>query len=230
MLTIIACDVMREELTSVNSNPEVVFRFVSVGLHRWPERLKEELKRILAEEVPDGTTAVVLGFGLCGGALSGLRAHGVPLVIPKVHDCIPLLIGSHSEYGQELEREKGTFFLSGGWLEGERTLLTEYRRVRDRHGEAKARKVMTTMLDSYNRILFVKTGHPRQDLRLAEASELAGLLDLTLDIRDSSSVWLEQMTSPPWDSERFVIIEPGEQIREEHFTVPDGVTPPAYQV
>jgi hypothetical protein len=217
MLTIIACDVIKEELLKIAANSPVEFRFVSMGLHRWPERLKEELGRILAEEISPETTAVVFGFGLCGGALAGLRTAGVPLVIPLSHDCIPLLIGSRLEYHEELAREKGTFFLSGGWMEGERTLLSEYRRVLERHGEVKARKVMAAMLDSYHRILFITTGHPRQEQRLAEARELALLLGLSLDVRNNSGLWLEQLINGPWDRERFVVIEPGSKIIEELF-------------
>jgi hypothetical protein len=218
MLTIIACDVMKEEFLRISANSPVEFRFVSMGLHRWPERLKDELERILAEEISQKTTAVVFGFGLCGGALAGLRAAGVPLVIPLSHDCIPLLIGSRLEYHEELAREKGTFFLSGGWMEGERTLLSEYRRILERHGEVKARKVMATMLDSYQRILFITTSHPRQEQRLAEAQELALLLGLSLDVRSNSGLWLEQLINGPWDQARFVVIEPGGVIREELFT------------
>lgn len=217
MLTIIACDVMKEELLKIEANCPVEFRFVSMGLHRWPDRLKEELGRILAEEISPETTAVIFGFGLCGGALAGLRAAGTPLVIPLSHDCIPLLIGSHLEYHEELAREKGTFFQSGGWMEGERTLLSEYRRVLERHGEVKARKVMATMLDSYHRILFITTGHPRQELRLTEARELALLLGLSLEVRSNSALWLEQLINGPWDQARFVVIEPGGEIREELF-------------
>jgi Protein of unknown function (DUF1638) len=229
MLTIIACEVMKEELLRVAATRPVQFRFVSLGLHRWPERLREELARILSEDIPDGTGAIVLGFGLCGGALNGLRAPGVPLVIPRVHDCIPLLIGSQLEYQRELKREKVTFFLTGGWLEGERTLLTEYRRVRNRHGEIKARKVIATMLDSYRRILFVTTGHPRQDLRLAEARELSALLDLPLEIRDSSSLWLEQIVNGSRDTDSFIVVEPFGEIGEELFSSPPHPPPLACQ-
>lgn len=221
MLTIIACDVMKEELLKIAGAESVQFRFVSMGLHRWPERLKEELRRILVEDIPDGTSAIVFGFGLCGGSLAGLRSPGVPLVIPRAHDCIPLLIGSRAEYRQELEREQGTFFLSGGWMEGERTLLSEFRRVRERHGEVKARRVMATMLDSYRRMLFVTTGHPRQEQRLAEARELSLLLDLPLEVRDSNSLWLERLISGPWDADRFVVVEPYGEISDEQFSCPD---------
>jgi len=217
---VVACEVMKEELTSLAGSRADRFRFVSMGLHRWPARLKEELARLIAEDLPDGCTALILGFGLCGGALNGLKAPVVPLVVPRSHDCIPLLFGSHEEYLRELTKERGTFFLSGGWLEGERTLLSEYRRVESRHGEAKARRVMAAMLDSYRRLLFITTGHPRQDALLLDARRLAELLDLPLTVSSGSDLWLERLLNGPWDRERFLVIEPGGEIGEELFSAP----------
>jgi hypothetical protein len=220
---------MKEELLTLDQTSPLQFRFVSMGLHRWPERLREELARILDDEIPDGTTAIVFGFGLCGGALSGLKAPGIPIIIPRAHDCIPLLIGSREEYTHELEKEKGTYFLSGGWLEGERTLMTEYNRVRERHGAVKARKVIATMLDSYQRILFVSTGHPRQEERCAEARELAQLVDLPLDLRSGNSSWLNNLINGPWQSDTFIVIEPYGTVSDEHFTSSDAIQPAFFQ-
>ncbi|WP_136513177.1 DUF1638 domain-containing protein [Geomonas edaphica] len=112
---IIACEVMKEELLAVPLHREVEFEFVSMGLHRWPDKMREELRRFLAET--DGVRRVVLAFGLCGGAVSGLAAASAELHIPRAHDCIPVLLGSSYSHESLLQEEKGTFFLSGGWLE-----------------------------------------------------------------------------------------------------------------
>ena len=151
----------------------------------------------------------VLAFGLCGGAAAGLPAPGVPLTIPRVHDCIPLLLGSPEAHAQLRDEEKGTFFVSGGWLEGERTVFTEYRRVRERYGEQKARRVMATMFDAYRRLVFIHTGHPREEEHLATARELAQLLDLSFAERDGGSVWLERLVNGPWEGDDFITIQPG---------------------
>ncbi|HEY6006710.1 MAG TPA: DUF1638 domain-containing protein [Geobacteraceae bacterium] len=220
MIGIIACEVMKEELLAVATERPVAFRFVSMGLHRWPERLREELRRLLGETT--GCEAVVLAFGLCGGAVAGLRAPGVPLAVPRAHDCIPLLVGSPQAYAAVRAEEQGTLYLSGGWLEGERTLLSEYRRSRERFGEAKARRIMATMLDGYRRLLFLDTGHPRQEQRREEARELAALLSLDFCVRRGRDAWLARLVNGPWDGEDFVLIGPGEELREEYFAVPAG--------
>ncbi|RPH99922.1 MAG: DUF1638 domain-containing protein, partial [Zetaproteobacteria bacterium] len=45
--------------------------------------------------------AVVLAYGLCGGATAGLEARTVPVVLPRAHDCITLFLGSRERYATE---------------------------------------------------------------------------------------------------------------------------------
>jgi len=212
---IIACDVMKEELLAVPLERPVEFHFVSMGLHRWPDKLREELRTVLSQSA--GVERVVLAFGLCGGAVAGLAAPELPLVIPRAHDCIPVLIGTRPVYELLVQEEKGTYFLTGGWLEGERTVFTEYRRVRDKYGEKKALRVMSTMFDAYRRMVFIHTGHPRESEHIATGKELAGLLGLEFMERSGDNAWLASIVNGPWDEERFITLAPGETLTEGHF-------------
>lgn len=212
---IIACDVMKEELLAVTPQHPVTFHFVSMGLHRWPDKLREELRTVLA--TIEGKSRVVLAFGLCGGAVAGLTAPGIPLFIPRAHDCIPLLLVSHYTHEELVREEKGTYFLSGGWLEGERTVFSEYRRVRDRYGEQKAKRVMATMFDAYRRLVFIYTGHPRENDHLATGRELAELLGLKFTIRPGRDAWLRRIVNGPWDGDSFIEIAPGMVLQETDF-------------
>ncbi len=212
---IIACDVMKEELLAITPTHPVIFHFVSMGLHRWPDKLREELRAVLASAT--GRDRVVLAFGLCGGAVAGLTAPGIPLFIPRAHDCIPLLLGSRYTHEELLREEKGTYFLSGGWLEGERTVFSEYRRVREKYGEQKAKRVMATMFDAYRRIVFVHTGHPRETAHLATGRELAGLLGLEFLTIGGRDAWLRRVVNGPWDGDSFIEIAPGMVLLETDF-------------
>jgi uncharacterized protein DUF1638 len=214
---IIACDVMKEELLAIAPQHPITFHFVSMGLHRWPDKLREELRSVLA--ALEGKNRVVLAFGLCGGAVAGLTAPGVPLFIPLAHDCIPLLLGSRYTHEELVRQEKGTYFLSGGWLEGERTVFSEYRRVRDKYGEQKAKRVMATMFDAYRRLLFIHTGHPREAEHLATGRELAGLLGLEFIALPGRDAWLRRVVNGPWDGDSFIAVEPGKAISETDFGV-----------
>lgn len=215
MTRVIACEVMREELLAVKASHPVTFEFVSMGLHLWPERLREELRGIL--ERAGGPERIVLAFGLCGGAVAGLRSPGVPLFVPRAHDCIPLFFGSREAYEAARAEETGTFYVTGGWMEGERTLLSEYRRAREAYGERKARRVMATLFESYRRLVFVRTGHPREGAHLALAMETANLLKLELKERTGKSSWLERLVNGPWTEDLFLEVEADGEIRQEDF-------------
>jgi hypothetical protein len=206
---------MKEELLDVLTDRAVEFHFVSMGLHRWPDKLREELRGVLAQSA--GVERVVLAFGLCGGAVAGLTAPDLPLFIPRVHDCIPVLMGNRPGYEDLMRQEKGTYFLTGGWLEGERTVFTEYRRVRDKYGEKKARRVMATMFDAYRRVVFIHTGHPREAQHNETGKELAVLLGLDFFERVGDNAWLARIVNGPWEADRFITLAPGETLSEGHF-------------
>lgn len=214
---------MKEELLAVPLLRDVEFEFVSMGLHRWPDKLREELRRLLSET--NGVRRVVLAFGLCGGAVSGLAAPSAELHIPRAHDCIPVLLGSSYSHESLLQEERGTFFLSGGWLEGERTVFTEYRRVREKYGEAKARRVMATMFDAYRRLVFIRTGHPREERHMATGQDLASLLELEYREAWGRSAWLQRIVNGPWDEEAFVTVAPGQTLTEGDFGIAGGSVP-----
>ncbi len=214
---IIACDVMKEELLTIKPNHQVEFQFVSMGLHLYPEKLQQELQDILAGS--PGYSRIILAFGFCGGAVKNLRASDCLLTVPLVHDCIPLFLGSKQVYEGLQEENKGTFYLTGGWLEGEKTVLSEHRRLCDRYGEKKALKVLAMMYDSYRRLLFLHTGHPREEENLVKLGEVAQLLNLSLEKRQGSRRYLEKIVNGPWAEEDFINIPPGGVVDEGDFGI-----------
>jgi hypothetical protein len=95
------------------------------GLHDTPQKLREEVsKKILEvenawEENPyrRRPDAIVLGYGLCGKGISGIKAGRLPLVIPRTDDCIGLLLGSQQRYLEYFDKYKGIYWFSPGWLD-----------------------------------------------------------------------------------------------------------------
>src|SRR5512137_2941225 len=110
---VIACATVMEELRP-HLPPETSVRQLDFGLHRHPEKLKERLQQEI-DEAPAGHT-ILLGYGLCGGGAEGLRAEHNRLVIPRVHDCIALFLGSREAHQAQTAQEVGTYYLTKGWL------------------------------------------------------------------------------------------------------------------
>lgn len=213
---IVACEVLREELLRVPAAAPVSFAFLPMGLHVTPGKLRAALALELAR--PRAAARVVLGYGLCGNAVEGLASPHAPLVVPRVHDCIPLLSGAPSGCGAD--RPRGTFWLSGGWMEGERTLAAEHARTARRFGEAKALRVLDRLLEGYERFVFLRTDHPRAAAREADARSLAAVARLPLETAAADGGFLRALVNGPWDDVRFVHVPRGAPVQAAAFHVP----------
>lgn len=117
---LLACEVLYRELClcAARSTAVVDVEFLTQGLHDLPSaEMCRQLQEQVATTDPTRHDAVLLGFARCNNGLVGLRAPGVPLVLPRAHDCITLLLGSRQAYREYFDAHPGTYYLSGGWLE-----------------------------------------------------------------------------------------------------------------
>src|SRR5450755_1759704 len=119
-LKLISCEVIfREMCDAVARSPhQVDVEFLPKGLHDLgAPNMREALAAAVAKADPSLYDAVLMGYGLCGNGLAGLRAISIPLVIPRAHDCIALLFGSRQKYREYFEQNPGVYFHSTGWQE-----------------------------------------------------------------------------------------------------------------
>lgn len=212
---IIACEVLRRELSALTAAAPTELSFLPMELHLQPQKLHAELQRQV--DAAAGCARLILAFGLCGGAATGLRAGRCPLLLPRVHDCRPLLLGSRQKLAQLQGEEKGTFYLSDGWLRTEHNILAEHRRQCEKYGERKAARLLAHLYDSYARVLFIHTGTAQAAQSLALSRRIAALLQLEHQETAGSPAYLEKILNGPWDEADFVHVAPGEAVAAEDF-------------
>jgi hypothetical protein len=118
-LKVIACDVLRRELyeAAARARHAAAITLLPQGLHDNSDTCREHLQAEVDAATPDVCDAVLLGYGLCNNSLVGVRAGALPLVVPRAHDCITLLLGSRERYQRLFEEEPGTYWFSSGWVE-----------------------------------------------------------------------------------------------------------------
>ena len=106
---IIACGVLEEEIRAAAERLNITIdeEYLPAGLHEQPERLKQELQAAVNRAAAE-YDAVVIGYGLCGRGTVGLQAGSVPLVMPRVHDCIAMFLGSQKRYKEQFSTNPGT--------------------------------------------------------------------------------------------------------------------------
>ena len=202
---VIACATVAEELgrLGVPGDRMTVLEF---GLHMDPDELRNTLQSTI--DGLEGDDDILLGYGLCSFAVVGLKSGDHRLVIPMVQDCISLFLGSEEARMAMLEKEPGTYFLTKGWIEASDSAYAEYKRLEERYGEHRARRVARAMLANYTRLALIDTGNYKMDQYRTFAREQAALLELEFEEIPGSNRLLERMLSGDWDSE-FQVVLPG---------------------
>lgn len=204
---ILACQTLKAELALAIQETKVDFPIIYLesGLHSTPEllhkRIQEEINRI------DNVDTILLLFGYCGNSLLGIKSDKVKLVLPKVDDCIPLLLGS-CEIRKNISKEMGTYFLTKGWLDYENNLIKEYERCIERYGQARTSKIMKIMLGHYKRFMLIDTGAYLLESVLAQTQDIARKLNLCHDVTPGSLRLFYKLLRGEWDDE-FLVLEPG---------------------
>lgn len=219
---ILACSTIRDEFekAAAEADCRYPFQWVESGLHLRPESLRRRLQEEL--DCLDHADRVLLGFGFCGLAVVGLTSRGYELVIPKVDDCISLLLGS-KENRERCSQSGGTYFLTKGWLEGEYNIWTEYQAVLARFGLERTERIYRRMLAHYRFLGLIDTGAYELSALLPLVSEIAATLNLSTRVLPGSDLYLKKLLSGPWNGEDFVITPPHTQI--ELFHLDANLTP-----
>ena len=192
--------------------------WVESGLHNVPGQLAQRLQQEL-DALPGTVERVLLGFGFCGNAVKGLHTGNFTLIVPRVDDCITLLLGSCQRRNQ-LMREEGTYFLTEGWLKGERNLWVEFERVRERFGEGHARRIFAVMLAHYQRLAVVDTGLSDLDVLLPETKKFAGGLGLRHQVISGTLDYFRILLTGPWDEDQFLVVPPCSTVTLEDLHLP----------
>lgn len=188
---VVSCRVLEPELTALGLGPDRAV-YLDQGLHRYPDDLRLELGRELAklEDRPE-VGRVILGYGYCGGGLEGLSSRRLPLVLPLVHDCIPLLLGQAS--ARPLVEEGSTFYLSPGWIDHGKTPLTEYFPTAEKFGHEEAQWVASEMLKGYRRVTLIRTCAALTEAHRLYACQMAALFGLVCEEVEGASGRLEAL-------------------------------------
>jgi hypothetical protein len=230
-LQFIVCKVLQREayLCAARSRNAVDVVMMKQGLHQEPDKLRGEIQKAL-----DITTdiqgkpydATLLGYGLCSNGIVGLQSP-IPIIVPRGHDCITLLLGSKDKYKDYFDSHKGVYWFSPGWIEAdpgapgqpgkerfERT-LKEYIA---KYGEDNARYLMETeqnWLKEYHWATYIDWGLANSLAEKEYTKKAAEHLGWNYDIVKGDSGLMQRLVDGVWDEREFLIVKPGQKITED---------------
>ena len=173
----IACRTIEDEINSVGKVLSDICPLIWIesGLHNYPSRLRDRLQ----EEIDKLTDVdnIVLIFGYCGNSVEGLLSTNAQLVIPKVDDCISMLLGGN-EVRLEVSRQRPSYYLTDGWLRYEYNIFQEYLHCQEKYGSVRTQRIFGAMLEHYTTLNFIDTGTYSVEQLMAQTAELATAANL----------------------------------------------------
>jgi hypothetical protein len=228
-LKLIACEIMYREICGAvaRSVNQVDVEFLPKGLHDIGQegmsgRLREVLERV-DESVYE---AVLFGYALCSNGLVGLAARGIPLVVPRAHDCITLFLGSKERYLEYFQTHPGVYFKTSGWIErGENThqsnpqsiahktgMVQSYEDLAARYGEENAKflyEQLCNMTRNYSGLAFIEMGIEPDDRFERRARQQAAERGWSYEKLQGDMALIQGLVDGPWEDGRYLVVPPG---------------------
>lgn len=236
-LKVIACDVLNREISYLSSQSGCFtdITFLHQGLHDTPDKLRAALQKEI-DKANQGfpynyyNTApcfdfIIIGYGLCSNGVVGISSENVPLVIPRGHDCITLLLGSKEKYRQYFDANPGTYWFSPGWIErgwqpSEKRFEVTYKEYLDKYGEDNAEYLMDMeqgWLKDYKNAVYINWKPLcNQDYYRNFTNASAQFLKWSYKELEGDCSLLERLLNGIFNETEVLVVPPGEKITQSY--------------
>jgi hypothetical protein len=228
-IKLIACDILFRELSHgiAHCRSIVEATFMPKGLHDiGAGPMSARLQEAIAAVDPTQFDAIALGYALCNNGIVGLRAP-LPLVVPRAHDCITLLLGSKERYADYFAANPGTYFYSSGWVERNKVaeglnsissqmgLDRSFQELVAKFGEENAQYIAEVLLGGlrhYKKLAFIDTGLGDRAWYDEYCAEVAAEHGWETEVLEGDTGLLTQLLDGAWDDARYLVTPPGQTI------------------
>lgn len=249
-IKLIACKVLFREISYICSTSDTIvdITWIRQGKHNYPEQLHEllqaEIDAIESGEDPhtnkmneisendDGIAedfdAIVLGYGLCSNAVSGLTARNHRIVIPRAHDCITLFMGSREKYNHYFAEIPGCYWYTADWIEnttmpGKARHCMMVRHFEEQgYDEETIEYLMESLggLENYHNAAYIKMPFCDKEKYAQATKDAAAFYGWNYHEIDGDMSLFERMINGDWNDGDFLVLEPGETAAQSY---DDGV-------
>ncbi len=213
---ILSCSSLLLHVEAAQTKMHTRFPVVNLDrrLHAEPKRMRSSILKTL-EALPPSCETVLAAMGYCGGSWNHIPLSR-RVVIPKVDDCITLLLhtddtphGNLKEAGHMYFRDcdTGAYSIEGMKEEICRTYGMEF-----------GTSIFGSWFQNYTNADIIDTGvyDCYSEEYVTEAQKNADLIRCSLGYVEGSNRILEKLVSGQWDAQ-FIVLESGQEMTEQDF-------------
>ena len=225
---VISCSVL-EDLLGKRLPDDVPAVWMDIFLHNSPKKLAEALQAKI-DAIAEPST-VIVGYGLCGNGLVGVKSGPHTLIIPRTHDCVAIFLGSHQRYVQRFFASPNTYYLTKGWIDARDEPLADYHDYVEQFDEETAEYLFEMKYKHYRKICLVGFSQEELDAYRARAQAVAEFMDqrfggVVCEETLGSAALIEGLLRMPGQlggagesvvNDEFVVIDPGSEITMDLF-------------
>ncbi|MDO4555091.1 MAG: DUF1638 domain-containing protein [Lachnospiraceae bacterium] len=213
---IFACTQMELHLEAAQQKMHT--NYPVVWLDRIYHRDPKEMRQVILDEtekVPSHIDTILVAMGFCGGSWENVPVKK-RVVIPKVDDCITMLLHTNKRSAANL-KEAGHFYLVQ-CEEGNYSLKGMKKKLCEDYGDENGKYVFDVWFESYLSADIIDTGvyDCRSSEYIQQAKENADLIHCPLCYVDGSNIVLEKLVAGQWD-QQFIVAEPGRVLANIEF-------------
>jgi len=224
-LKLIACDVFARlaYYAAAKSAHIVDLELLPMLAHNEPAKLRQDLQKAInnACEVSNMPyDKIILAYGLCGNSVIGLTCP-IPMIIPRMHDCCAMFMGSQKKFLQAFGHRLSTPWRSCGYVERcvgldstNYKLHVDYLKMVEEYGEENAEYIWETMNPPavVNEAVYIEIPsfefNDTQKLYIDEKAKE----DCEVQTVIGDSAWFMRLVNGPWDEAEFLKVSPNRGI------------------
>ncbi len=220
---ILACtslkDYVEEAQKRLGTNIKAIY--VSRLYHRDPKEMREHIIEKL-DNLPEGTDTVLVCMGYCGGSWEGVAKNSCRIVLPRIDDCVSLVMQLTDEPKSNLKEDRHFYVRDKDPAkESIKAIFEHMANAQDLDQETRE-KYHKHWQDMYEEIDIIDT--PINDARSQEYFDKvkvdADWLDARLEYVMGGTHMIEKLIKGDWD-DQFLVLEPGEPATKAEMLIYD---------
>ena len=105
-----------------------------------------------------------------------------------------------------------TYFMTEGWLKGERNIWKEYQYTIEKYGEDTGKEIFNMIIGNYKSLALLDTGCYDIVRIEEEVKNIAEVLKLRYKVLPGTIHYINKLLKGPWSDKEFLIIPPHSEI------------------